>query len=99
MFVRSPVKTLTEALEKRLPVFQVLTGPRQVGKTTIAEQVMEALPFPSVYATADSPLPPGPEWIETNWRLAQVEFESQKKPVILVLDEIQKGRGSRETLQ
>src|SRR3989337_4302979 len=74
MFVRSPVKTLTEAWETRLPVFQVLTGPRQVGKTTIAEQVMEALPFPSVYATADSPLPPGPEWIETNWRLAQVDF-------------------------
>src|SRR3989304_2444608 len=99
MFVRSPVKTLTEALEKRLPVFQVLTGPRQVGKTTIAEQVMEELPFPSVYATADSPLPPGPEWIETNWRLAQVEFEKHRKPVILVLDEIQKVRGWSETLK
>ncbi|MCC7202252.1 MAG: ATP-binding protein [Nitrospirae bacterium] len=99
MFTRSPVKTLSDALGKRLPVFQVLTGPRQVGKTTIAEQVMEALPFPSVYATADSPLPPGPEWIETNWRLAQVEFEKQKKPVVLVLDEIQKVRGWSEALK
>lgn len=86
-------------MEDRLPVFQVLTGPRQVGKTTIAEQVMEALPFPSVYATADSPLPPGPEWIETNWRLAQVEFEKQRKPVVLVLDEIQKVRGWSEALK
>ena len=99
MFVRAPSKTLVDAMEKRLPVFQVLTGPRQVGKTTIAEQVMEELPFPSVYATADSPLPPGPEWIETNWRLAQVEFDKHRKPVILVLDEIQKVRGWSETLK
>ncbi len=99
MFTRSLVKTLANAMKKRLPVFQVLTGPRQVGKTTIAQQVIEVLAFPSVYATADSPLPPGPEWIETNWRLAQVEFESQRKPVILVLDEIQKVRGWSETLK
>lgn len=99
MFTRSLVQILSDALKKRLPVFQVLTGPRQVGKTTIAEQVMEALSFPSVYATADSPLPPGPEWIETNWRMAQVEFERHKKPVILVLDEIQKVRGWSETIK
>lgn len=99
MFTRSLVQTLADAMKNRLPVFQVLTGPRQVGKTTIAQQVMEVLSFPSVYATADSPLPPGPEWIETNWRLAQVEFERYEKPVILVLDEIQKVRGWSETLK
>ncbi|MDD5434158.1 MAG: AAA family ATPase, partial [Nitrospira sp.] len=99
MFTRSLVKTIADSMKKRMPVFQVLTGPRQVGKTTIAQQVMETLSFPSVYATADSPLPPGPEWIETNWRLAQVEFERHKKPVILVLDEIQKVRGWSETLK
>src|SRR3972149_10047894 len=99
MFTKSLVKTLANAMKNRLPVFQVLTGPRQVGKTTIAQQVMEVLSFPSVYATADSPLPPGPEWIETNWRGAQGEFESQRKPGILVPDEIQKGRGWSETLK
>lgn len=99
MFTRHLVDTIAGALKRRLPVFQVITGPRQVGKTTIAQQVMEKLPFPSVYAAADSPLPPGPEWIETNWRLAQVEFERQRKPIILVLDEIQKVRGWSETLK
>ncbi len=93
MFTRSLVLPLVKALKNRQPVFQVLTGPRQAGKTTIADQVMRKLPFPSVYATADSPLPPGPEWIETNWRLAQVECERSGKPVILVLDEIQKVKG------
>ena len=99
MFTRSIVQTLVKALKNRMPVFQALTGPRQVGKTTIADQVMKKLPFPSVYATADSPLPPGPEWIETNWRLAQVECDRYRKPVILVLDEIQKVRGWSETLK
>jgi uncharacterized protein len=98
-FKRTHVAVLVKALSKRLPVFQVLTGPRQVGKTTIAQQVMEALPFPSVYASADSPLPPGPEWIETHWRVALMEASHHRKPVVLVLDEIQKVRGWSEELK
>ena len=98
-FERPLVKTLVVSLRKKLPVFQVLIGPRQVGKTTIARQVMKKLPYPSVYASADSPLPPGPEWIETQWRLAEIQVLKAKKPVILVLDEIQKVRGWSESLK
>ena len=36
-FERSLVPLLVKEFEKRQPVFQVLTGPRQVGKTTIAQ--------------------------------------------------------------
>lgn len=98
-FERSLVNVLLKALGKRSPVFQVIVGPRQVGKTTIAHQVLKKLSYPSVYASADSPLPPGPEWIETQWRLAEVELKKSKKPVILVLDEIQKVRGWGESLK
>jgi predicted AAA+ superfamily ATPase len=98
-FERSLAATLRTALSKRLPVFQVITGPRQVGKTTIAHQVMKTLPYQSVYASADSPIPPGPEWIETQWRRAIVEAERSKKPVLLVLDEIQKVTGWSEALK
>ena len=90
---------LVKEFEKRQPVFQVLTGPRQVGKTTIARQVMEKLPFPSVYASADTPLPPGPEWIETQWRRAEVEADRSAGAVLLVLDEVQKVRGWSESLK
>jgi predicted AAA+ superfamily ATPase len=34
---------------------QVLAGPRQVGKTTIARQVMAAIELPTHYASADDP--------------------------------------------
>jgi uncharacterized protein len=98
-FERSLVNVLLKALGKRSTVFQVIIGPRQVGKTTIAHQVIKNLPFQSIYASADSPLPPGPEWIETQWRLAEVELKKSKKPVILVLDEIQKVRGWGESLK
>ncbi len=97
-FERPIVKSLAVSLKKRLPVFQVLIGPRQVGKTTIARQVMKKLPYPSVYASADSPLPPGPEWIETQWRLAELQL-LKAKTVFLVLDEIQKVRGWSESLK
>ena len=77
----------------------MLTGPRQVGKTTIAHQVMDKLPFPFIYASADSPLPPGAEWIETQWRRAEVEADRSCGPVLLVLDEVQKVRGWSESLK
>lgn len=98
-FERLHVSKLTASLRKRLPVFQVVIGPRQVGKTTISRQVMQRLPYPALYASADSPLPPGPEWIETQWRLAEVEAQKSGKPLLLVLDEIQKVRGWSESLK
>jgi len=98
-FERSLVSLLVKEFEKRQPVFQVLIGPRQVGKTTIARQVMEKLPFPSVYASADTPLPPGPEWIETQWRRAEVAADRSAGAVLLVLDEVQKVRGWSDSLK
>ncbi len=98
-FERPLVKVLVSAMKKRLPAFQVLIGPRQVGKTTIARQVLKKLPYPAVYASADSPLPPGTEWIESQWRLAEFELQKTRKPVVLVLDEIQKVRGWSESLK
>lgn len=89
-YQRSIVQKLTEFLHKPLPVFQVLVGPRQVGKTTASKQVIQNLKFPSIYATADQILPPGPEWIEGQWNLAQLKFAESQEPVLLVLDEVQK---------
>jgi len=98
-FERSLVPLLVSELEKKQSVFQVLIGPRQVGKTTIAHQVMDKLPFPFIYASADNPLPPGPEWIETQWRRAEVEADRAGGVVLLVLDEVQKVHGWSEVLK
>ena len=80
-------------------VIQALVGPRQVGKTTLARQLMAKVSFPSIYASADAPLPPGPEWIETQWRQAEIKSVAERGAVLLVLDEIQKVRGWSETVK
>jgi hypothetical protein len=36
-----------------------------VGKTTIARQIQETIGFPSIYATADSPVQLDSAWITT----------------------------------
>lgn len=98
-YERALLSTIRTELSRPGPVIQVLIGPRQVGKTTIALQVKESIGIPTVYATADSPLPLDSAWIETQWRLAVAEAGPAGGPVLLILDEVQKVRGWSETLK
>ncbi|MBP7867046.1 MAG: ATP-binding protein [Acidobacteria bacterium] len=91
--------TLLTELLRPAPVIHVLIGPRQVGKTTIARQIQEAIGIPGIYATADSPVPLDAAWIETQWRRAVTEATRSGTPVLLILDELQKVRGWSETLK
>jgi predicted AAA+ superfamily ATPase len=54
--------TLLATLSRPTPVIHVLIGPRQVGKTTIARQIEHAIDIPTLYATADSPVPLDSAW-------------------------------------
>lgn len=88
-------------IERRLAssprLIQVLVGPRQVGKTTIARNIVDQWGEGARYAAADLPLPPGPEWITTQWELARLA--AKRRPALLVLDELQKVRGWSEELK
>ncbi len=98
-FIRSLVDELATACRRKPALIQVIAGPRQVGKTTAAEQLRDRLKWPSVWAAADLPLPPGPEWIETQWQFARELKPGADKKVVLVLDEIQKVSGWSETVK
>lgn len=98
-YERPLLSTLHTILSRPAPVIHALIGPRQVGKTTIARQIQETIGFPSIYATADSPVPLDSAWIETHWRRAVAEGTSSGKPVLLILDELQKVRGWSETIK
>jgi len=91
--------TLLATLSRPTPVIHVLIGPRQVGKTTIARQIEHAIDIPTLYATADSPVPLDSAWLETQWRRAVAEGGSGGRPVLLILDELQKVRGWSEILK
>lgn len=70
---------------------QVLAGPRQTGKTTLANQVLDDITIPAHYVSADQPSLQGEIWIEQQWEVARSLIrDSKKRTGILVLDEIQK---------
>ncbi|MHB8143948.1 MAG: ATP-binding protein [Thermoleophilia bacterium] len=71
---------------------QVLSGPRQTGKTTLARQLIDDLAIPSRYATADEPALKDRIWIEQQWETARAAATvgGSKHKALLVLDEIQK---------
>jgi uncharacterized protein len=99
MYQRSIVEAVLRMIRQGPPLLQVLVGARQVGKTTAAEQVVERLGNPHVFAAADTPLPPGPEWIETQWARARTLLKEKTQSVVLVLDEVQKVRGWSEQVK
>ncbi|TSA31618.1 MAG: ATP-binding protein [Porphyromonadaceae bacterium] len=70
---------------------QVVAGPRQVGKTTLVNQVMKDLPFPAHYATADGLVTAGSVWLREQWDFARIRQEQNPSAAfLLILDEIQK---------
>jgi len=100
MTYRHPLhKTLLTLLNRPCPVIHALIGPRQVGKTTIARQIERSVRFPVLYASADSPTPLDGAWIETQWRRATITARESGRPVLLILDELQKIPRWSETLK
>ncbi|MGH8730543.1 MAG: ATP-binding protein [Burkholderiales bacterium] len=68
-----------------------MTGPRQVGKTTLVQAVTDASGLAVRFASADEPTLRGPVWIEQQWEAARIlARESGRRGAVLVLDEIQK---------
>ncbi len=98
-YIRPLVSSLSSLFSRPSPVIHVMIGPRQVGKTTIARQIQESIDIPTLYATADSPVPLDSGWIETQWRRAASDATAAGSPVLLVLDEVQKVRGWSEALK
>lgn len=74
-----------------------MTGARQVGKTTLVQQVVEEASVPARFASADEPALRGPDWIATQWEAARLE--TGRKGGVLVLDEVQKAHNWSESVK
>ncbi len=91
MYKRKEYSALLTRLMESPRRIQVVTGPRQVGKTTMVRQVMKALEKKGVntlYASADLSAFGGAVWIEERWNAARIQ--SMETRTVLILDEIQK---------
>ncbi len=67
---------------------QILSGPRQVGKTHLLLELAEWLGPRAVYVAADAPEAALSGWWETWWRRAE-EAAHPDRPAVLMIDEIQ----------
>lgn len=92
MYKRTIFHTLLKRIQEPRRFIQVLAGPRQVGKTTIARQVMESVSIPVHFATADEPTLRDRTWITQQWDIARLKIneKNKKKGALLILDETQK---------
>ncbi len=76
--------------ESRLHI-QVLMGPRQVGKSTLMDQVLQDVNMPYYLYNADGVNPNESDWISRIWQAVRnAMLLSQTKEALLVIDEIQK---------
>src|SRR5262245_7598350 len=94
-YQRPHAAVLAQRLAERRRFIQVVAGPRQVGKTTLVQQVCAVAKVPVQYASADEPTLRGSSWIAQQWDTARsiaVHGEA-----VLVIDEVQKASGWAES--
>lgn len=96
-FQRPYAAILARRLAEPRRFIQAVAGARQVGKTTLVQQVCESSELPVHFASADEPTLRGPEWVALQWEAAR--SMAGRRSAVLVLDEIQKAAGWSESVK
>ena len=91
MYKRSYYSLLKKRIAEPRRFIQVVTGPRQVGKTTLVHQLLKDSEIPSVYASADAQFDATGLWITNAWERARIQRQTEgMQEILLCLDEVQK---------
>ena len=91
MYKRPHFKEIKKRLKEPKSFIQVIAGPRQVGKTTLIQQVIQEISIPSVYISADAIANTDTTWLDQQWQNARLKLQIQNHAELLfVIDEIQK---------
>lgn len=91
MFERSYLKLVKSRIEEPRKFIQVILGPRQVGKTTMINQLLPQLSIPNINESADAISATNSVWLVQVWESARLRLKaSGAKEFLLVIDEIQK---------
>lgn len=87
---RAIFSTLIDRLAEAPARLQIVSGPRQVGKTTVVRQALDACDLPSHYATADDPTLRDTSWLDEQWEEGRRLAGERRDGAVLAIDEIQK---------
>lgn len=100
MYKRRHFTELKNRLFEKRNKIQVLSGPRQVGKSTLVKQVLKEIDLPYLFVTADDVSPDNNGWISETWNSARSMMKIKKSDVfILVIDEIHKIKNWSEAVK
>lgn len=87
-YERSILQTILKRLQEKRNKIHILSGARQVGKTTLIHQALHKINTPNIYKMAESGF--STLWIEQQWSAARALSVAHPDGVLLVIDEIQK---------
>ena len=91
MYERPYLKQVKSRIEEPRKFIQVILGPRQVGKTTMVNQLLSQLSISYVYESADAIAATNSAWLMQAWETARLKMKaSGASEYLLVIDEIQK---------
>ncbi|HEY9551186.1 MAG TPA: AAA family ATPase [Prevotella sp.] len=100
MYKRTVYQTVFDRLNEPRRFIQVIMGPRQVGKSTVANQVLQDLHKPYLHYSADAVPATNLSWISDCWQAARLQMRAQQlAELILCIDEIQKIRNWSEMVK
>ena len=99
-FQRDYAAALAARLGEPRRFLQVVAGPRQVGKTTLVQQVLAEFDRPNVFVSADEPALRDAAWLAAQWERARLlAKDAGKRGAVLALDEVQKTPGWSEAVK
>lgn len=91
MFKRIQFKKLKSRLLESRSKIQVISGPRQVGKSTMVKQVLQEIDIPYMLVSADNIDHTNTAWIGEIWATVRARMRvTQTSEYLLVIDEVHK---------
>lgn len=100
MFKKIEYSILKDRLAEPRRFIQVISGPRQVGKSTMVKQVLNDTDIPHIFVTADGVSPQNQQWINEVWETARARKNFANLPeFLLVIDEVHKVNNWSEAIK
>ena len=91
MFKRAQVNELKQRILETRNKIQVISGPRQVGKSTMVKQALQDIAIPYMLVSADNIDHTNTTWIGEIWATARARMKAAKdEEYLLVIDEVHK---------
>jgi len=91
MIERPHLQVVKARIAEHRKFIQVVVGPRQVGKTTMINQLLSKIDIPYLFEAADAVTAGNTTWLSQIWESARMKMKlSGSTTYLLVIDEVQK---------